>query len=247
MQVVASYGIKGGVGKTSAAVNIAALAALDERRTLLWDLDPQGAAGFLLDVLPKSRGNSLGLLSGQRELDDAIKSTSIEGLDLLPADVSIRAADTALAEGKRPGKQLAKVLKTIRDDYDLVILDCPPGLSLLSENVFDAADVLLVPLIPAPLSLRTYEQLEEFLGKRSGPQPRLAPFFSMVDGRKNLHAEVRDELAQRTQDLLESWIPAASAIERMGQRREPVILSEPTSRAAQAYDDLWWELAAILG
>lgn len=246
MRVLASYGIKGGVGKTSAAVNLAALAAADDRRTLLWDLDPQGAAGFLLDVKPKARSSSLSLLTGQRDLDDAIKATSVDGLDLLPADVSIRGADAALGEARKPGKQLARILKTIRDDYDLVILDCPPGLTLLSENVFDAVDVLLVPLIPAPLSLRTYEQLEEFLGKRQGAKPRLAPFFSMVDGRKRLHAEVRDELERRTPDLLESWIPAASAVERMGLFREPVVISEPSSRAAQAYDDLWWEISALL-
>ena len=246
MQVVATYGIKGGVGKTSAAVNLGALAALNEWRTLLWDLDPQGAAGYLLGVKPKARSSSLGLLTGERDLDDAIKATSVDGLDLLPADVTIRAADNALGEAKKPGKQLARILKTVRDQYDLVILDCPPGLSLLSENVFDAVDILLVPLIPAPLSLRTYDQLEEFLGKVTGGKPRLAPFFSMVDGRKRLHAEVRDELTRRTPDLLESWIPAASTVERMGLTRQPVVLTDPSSRAAQAYDDLWWELSALL-
>ncbi|MEO6712388.1 MAG: AAA family ATPase, partial [Mycobacteriales bacterium] len=180
MRVVATYGIKGGVGKTSAAVNLAALAALNEWRTLLWDLDPQGAAGYLLGAKPKGRGGSIGLLTGERDLDDAIKATSVDGLDLLAADASIRAADTALGGAKKPGKQLARILKTVRASYDLVILDCPPGLSLLSANVFDAVDVLLVPLIPAPLSLRTYDQLEVFLDKSAGPKPRLAPFFSMV-------------------------------------------------------------------
>ncbi|MDQ1709509.1 MAG: chromosome partitioning protein, partial [Frankiaceae bacterium] len=150
-------------------------------------------------------------------------------------------------EAKKPIKALTRILKTVRDDYDLVILDCPPGLSLLSENVFDAVDVLLVPLIPAPLSLRTYDQLVEFLSKASsGTQPRLAPFFSMVDGRKRLHAEVRDELAARTPDLLESWLPAASVVERMGATRQPLVITDPSSRAAQAYDDLWWELAGLL-
>lgn len=246
MKVVATYGIKGGVGKTSAAVNLAALAALNDWRTLLWDLDPQGAAGYLLGAKHKSRGGSLGVLTGERDVDDAIKATHVDGLDLLPADVTIRGADAALGEAKKPHKQLARVLKTVRGSYDLVILDCPPGLSLLSENVFDAVDVLLVPLIPAPLSLRTYDQLVEFLGKVGGATPRVAPFFSMVDGRKRLHAEVRDELAGRTPDVLESWIPATTTIERMGLTRQPVVSTDPSSRAAQAYDDLWWELSALL-
>ena len=246
VRVVATYGIKGGVGKTSAAVNLAALAAAEGRRTLLWDLDPQGAAGYLLRVKPKVKGGSLGLLTGQRDLDEAVKSTSVDGLDLLPADVTIRGADAALEEAKRPEKQLGRLLKTVRDDYDLVFLDCPPGLSLLSENVFAAVDILLLPLVPSPLSLRTYEQLLEFLTALDGPKPRVHPFFSMVDGRKRLHAEVRAELMQRTPSVLTGWVPAASAVERMGLTRRPVVLSEPAGRAAQGYRDLWSELSGLL-
>lgn len=246
MRVVGTYGIKGGVGKTSAAVNLATLAAGDGRRTLLWDLDPQGAAGYLLRVKPKVKGGSLGLLTGHRDLDDAVKSTSVEGLDLLPADVTIREADHVLEDAKRPDRQLGRLLKTVRDSYDVVFLDCPPGLSLLSENVFAAVDVLLLPLIPTPLSLRTYEQLLTFLTDLDGPQPRVHPFFSMVDGRKRLHAEVRAELMRSTTAVLTAWIPAASAIERMALTRAPLVVSEPSSRPAQAYRDLWSELSGLL-
>ena len=198
MKVLATYGIKGGVGKTTTAVNLAALAAMDGLRTVLWDLDPQGAAAFLLKVKPKVKGGSLALLTGDRDLESAAKETGVPGLDLLPADFSIRTADIALDEAKKPERQLGRVLKTIRDDYDLAVLDCPPGLNLLSENVFRAADVLVVPLIPTPLSLRTYDQLLEFLGTVEDAKARVHPFFSMVDGRKTLHAEVRRELLQRT-------------------------------------------------
>lgn len=244
MRVVATYGIKGGVGKTSAAVNLAALAAASGRRTLLWDLDPQGAAGYLLRVKPKVKGGSLGLLTGDRHLTDAARATSVAGLDLLPADVTIRTADTALEDAKKPGRQLGRVLKTVRDDYDLAVLDCPPGLTLLSENVFAAVDVLLVPLVPAPLSLRTYEQLLEFLD--GADRPRVHPFFSMVDGRKRLHADVRAELLRRTTSVLTAWVPAASAVERMSLTREPVVVAEPRSPAAQAYRDLWSEISGLL-
>jgi chromosome partitioning protein len=245
MRVVATYGIKGGVGKTSAAVNLASLAAADGRRVLLWDLDPQGAAGYLLRVKPKVKGGSIGLLMGRRDLDDAVRSTGVDGLDLLPADVTIRAADAVLEDAKKPDRQIGRLLKTVRDSYDVVFLDCPPGLSLLSENVFAAVDVLLVPLIPSPLSLRTFEQLEGFLAE-AGARPRVHPFFSMVDGRKRLHAEVRSELLTRTPAVLTSWVPAATAVERMGLTRRPVVVSEPSSRAAVAYRDLWDELAGLL-
>lgn len=246
MRVVATYGIKGGVGKTSAAVNLAALAAQDGRRTLLWDLDPQGAAGYLLRVKPKVKGGSIALLTGRRDLDDAVRATSVDGLDLLPADVSIRAADTALEDAKKPERQLGRLLKTVRDDYDVAFLDCPPGLSKLSENVFAAVDVLLVPLVPAPLSLRTFDQLEQFLADLDGVRPQVHPFFSMVDGRKRLHADVRAELLRRTPSVLTAWVPAASEVERMGLTRSPVVVSHPASRATQAYRDLWAELSGLL-
>ena len=178
MRVIATYGVKGGLGKTSAAVNLASLAAGDGRRTLLWDLDPQGAAGYLLRVKPKIKGGSIGLLTGRLGLDDAVKATSVDGLDLLPSDVTIRGADAALEDAKKPERQLGRLLRTVRDDYDVVFLDCPPGLSLLSENVFAAVDVLLVPLIPTPLSLRTYEQLETFLGALDGARSRACTRFS---------------------------------------------------------------------
>jgi chromosome partitioning protein len=242
MRILATYGIKGGVGKTSAAVNLATLSALEGRRTLLWDLDPQGAAGFLLRVKPKVKGGSIGLLTGRRDLDDAVKATSVPGLDLLPADVTIRAADSALEDAKRPERQLGRLLKTVRDDYDIAVLDCPPGLSLLSENVFAAVDALLAPIIPTPLSLRTFDQLTAFLDEFEGPRPRVHPFFSMVDGRKRIHADIRAELEQRSTALLSAWIPAASAVERMGLTRQPLVVSDPTSVPAQAYRDLWAEL-----
>ncbi|GAC1444841.1 MAG: AAA family ATPase [Mycobacteriales bacterium] len=243
MQVLATYGIKGGVGKTSAAVNLAALAAADGNRTLLWDLDPQGAAGFLLQVKPKIKGGSAGLLAGRRELDGAIKATAVDGLDLLPADVTARSADRALDEAKRPTRQLAKLLKPLAQSYDLVVLDCPPGLSLLSENVFDAADLLLVPLLPAPLSVRTLAQIQEFLASWEGDRPAVSAFFSMVDGRKSVHTAA---LATPPERVLTAAIPAVSSIERMGVARRPVVLTEPTGRAALAYQALWRQVQTEL-
>lgn len=246
MRVVGVYGIKGGVGKTSTAVNLAALSAQSGRRTLLWDLDPQGAAAFLLQVKPKVKGGSLGLLTGDRELQDAVRATGVEGLDLLPADETIRNADVALDAGKRAEKQLARMLKPVRESYDVVFLDCPPGLTLLSENVFRAADVLLVPLIPTPLSVRTYEQLLAFLDALDGHRPRVHPFLSMVDGRKKVHAELHAELLRRTTTVLTAWVPASSAVERMAVRRSPLVVSEPRLPVAQAYRDLWQELSGLL-
>ena len=242
MKVVATYNIKGGVGKTSAAVNLATLAARDGLRTLLWDLDPQGAATFLLRVKPKVRGGAKKLIAGKSDPDDLIKGSDTEGLDLLPADFSYRHMDLALDRAKKPATRIARVLDPLAGEYDLAILDCPPSISLVSESVFEAADALLVPLIPATLSLRTFDQLTKFVAGRVDHRPEIVAFFSMVDGRKKLHREVIDSMRERHHGIASAAIPARAEIENMGIERGPVADFAPRGKAAQAYAALWAEL-----
>ncbi|MGH9187557.1 MAG: ParA family protein [Acidimicrobiales bacterium] len=246
MKVLATYNIKGGVGKTSAAVNLAALAARDGLRTLLWDLDPQGAATFLFRVKPKVRGGGRRLVRRRTDPGDLLKGTDIEGLDLLPADFSYRHMDLVLDGAKRPTRQLARVLAPLADDYDLVVLDCPPSISLVSESVFEAADALLVPLIPATLSLRTYDQLVDFVANEVARPPEIVAFFSMVDRRKRLHREVVASLPAERTGIADAAVPAATEVERMGLHRTPVADYAPRSTAARAYADLWTEVRARL-
>jgi cellulose biosynthesis protein BcsQ len=246
--VLATYNIKGGVGKTSAAVNLAYLAAEEGRSTLLWDLDPQGASTYLFRIRPKVRGGGRRLLRGKSDVAALIKGTDREGLDLLPADFSYRHMDLALDSFKRPTRRLARVLEPLRGEYDYVFLDCPPSISLVSESVFEAADVLLVPIIPATLSSRTFEQLEELLnGEGSAAGPEILAFFSMVDGRKRLHREVMERLRARWGAVLEAAIPASAEIERMGLRREAVVAYAPGGKAALAYRMLWAGVCERLG
>jgi chromosome partitioning protein len=240
-QVLATYNIKGGVGKTSAAVNLAYLAARDGARTLLWDLDPQGASTFLFRVKPKVKGGAGKLVSGKSDVDALIRATDHERLDLLPADFSYRHMDLALDDTKRPTRRLRRVLEPLADDYEYIFLDCPPSISLVSESVFDAADALLVPLIPATLSSRTFEQLRALL-EDSKRRPRLLAFFSMVDGRKRLHAEVMEQLAAEYPEVLRTAIPGAADVERMGLHRTVLTEFAPRGRAARAYESLWTEV-----
>ena len=240
--VVALYNIKGGVGKTSTSVNLAWLAAEGGARTLLWDLDPQAAATYLLRIKPKVRGGARKLVSGKTDPASQLKGTDHELLDLLPADFSYRNMDLELGEVKRPTRGLARVLKPLAADYEYVFLDCPPAISLASESVFGAADVLLVPLIPSPLSLRTFDQLHTFVTSEVRKPPRILVFFSMVDGRKRLHREVIEELSASHPGVLASAIPAAADIERMSVSRRVIAQTAPRSRAGQAYDALWAEL-----
>ena len=240
-RVLATYNIKGGVGKTSAAVNLAYLAARGGARTLLWDLDPQGGSTYLLRVKPKVRGGGGKLVRGKSNVATRIKGTDYDGLDLLPADFSYRHMDLALDATKKPTRRLKRVLAPIAADYDYIFLDCPPSISLVSESVFEAAHALLVPLIPATLSSRTFEQLSELVPEDT-PSLQVLAFSSMVDGRKRLHREVMERLSANPR-VLRTAIPAAADVERMGQHRAAIALFAPRSRAALAYEALWAEIS----
>ena len=244
MRVLASYNIKGGVGKTAAAVNLSHLAARDGLRVLLWDLDPQAAASFLLRIKPRVRGGGKALIRGRAAIDDAIKGTDFDGLDLLPADFTYRNLDLVLDAAKQPARRLGRLLAPLAGEYDLVMLDCPPGISLLSENVLHAAGTLLVPLIPTTLSVRTLDQLTEFIAGLRAPRPEALAFFSMVDRRKRLHLEIAQRLPKEREDVAATVIPALSVIEQMSTQRAPVTAFAPRSLAARSYQRLWAEVAA---
>jgi cellulose biosynthesis protein BcsQ len=247
MKVLAAYNIKGGVGKTAAAVNLAALAAHDGLRTLLWDLDPQGAASFLLRVRPKVKGGGRKLVRGRSELPDLLRGTDVEGLDLLPADFSYRHLDLALDDTKRPTRQLSRLVSPLAEHYDLLLVDCQPSISLVSESVFDAADALVVPMIPTPLSLRTFDQLVDYVRAEVQRQPEIVGFFSMVDRRKRLHRDLVASLPKERKEVAPVAIPAATEVEQMGVQRQAVVDSAPTSRAAIAYRELWAEVRTRTG
>ena len=236
-RVLATYNIKGGVGKTSAAVNLATLAARDGAPTLLWDLDPQGASTYLFRVRPKVKGGGNKLVRGKSDIDALIKGTDTDGLDLLPADFSYRHLDLALGDAKKPTSRLGTVLAPLQSEYEYTFLDCPPSISLVSESVFEAADALLVPIIPATLSSRTLEQLHSVLASDA----QVLGFFSMADRRKKLHRELMDSL-RAEHDLLDTVIPTSAEVERMGAHRAAIVDFAPRSRAARAYADLWEEV-----
>jgi chromosome partitioning protein len=246
MTVVAAYNITGGVGKTSVSVNLAWLAAEGGARVLLWDLDPQGAATYLLRIKPKVKGGGRRLVHGKSDPAALLKGTDHERLDLLPADFSYRNMDLALDATKRPTRRLARLLEPFAGEYDYVFLDCPPAISLASESVFAAADVLLVPLIPSPLSLRTFEQLRRFVTDEVPAPPRILAFFSMTDRRRRLHQSVVEELSG-IDGVLHTAIPSASDVERMAVERRVLADFAPNGRAGRAYAQLWEELRGRLG
>jgi chromosome partitioning protein len=247
MKIIAVTNIKGGVGKTTTAVNLSYLCAAGGRATLLWDLDPQGAATYTLRGEPLERASPKKLLSGKRHLPELILSTGYPGLDLLPADFTYRNFDVHLSDRKRPTEQLLKMSRSLREVYSTLFLDCAPGISLLSENVLRAADAIIVPLVPTPLSVRMLTQLRDFIVGEGWMDLTLLPFFSMVDRRKSLHHDVMASTREQFPAILATEVPYWSEIERMSLRRAPLPAFAPNSAGAQIYAALWAEVTARMG
>ncbi len=246
MKILASYNLKGGVGKTTAAVNLAYLAARDGHRTLLWDLDPQAAATYMFRVKPKVKGGGPKLVRGKRPILDAVKASDFDRLDVLPADFTYRHMDIDLNARPKPDQTLRRLLRPLAREYDLVVLDTPPSLSLVSENVLYASDLVLVPLIPTVLSVRTFDQLSEFVDGMGKRKPKLRGYFSMLDRRRKLHREVLADLPVSRRRMSSTAIPAASAVEQMAVRRSPLVEFAPRSPAALAFVELWQEASTAL-
>jgi cellulose biosynthesis protein BcsQ len=247
MTTLALYSNKGGVGKTATAVNLAYLAARSGKTTLICDLDPQASTTFYFRVKPRLKRDAQGLRRSGKPVDRSIKGTDYDNLDILPADFSHRNLDITFDRLKQRKQRLDIILEPLRDEYDLIILDCPPTINILAENIFSASDILLVPLIPTTLSARTFTQLLAFLKENRRNAAQVFAFFSMVDQRKNMHLDMMQSLRTEYDGFLESSIPYRSQIEQMGIYREPVAAFAPNSDAAQAYEALWGELALRFG
>ena len=247
MKILASYNIKGGVGKTAAAVNLAFLTAAEGRRCLLFDLDPQGAASFYFRVKPKLKGGGQKLIRGKRSLDHWIRGTDFENLDLLPADFSYRNLDLFLDQTKRPTRRIRKLLGSLEGEYEVIYIDCAPSISLVSESVFRASDALVVPTIPTPLSLNTLDQLVRHLRREELDELPVLPFFSMVDRRKALHRRTIAESNSAACPFLETQIPYSSLVEQMGSRRAPVQSFAPLSAPSRAFSELHQEIMLRIG
>lgn len=240
---MAVFSIKGGVGKSTIAVNLAHAAATSGgRRTLLWDLDSQGAATYLLKLAPRAGVKARSAVTGDTRLADLVLESEFPNLHVLPADRSLRRVEGDLAQTDKL-KLLKKHLKALASDYDRVIIDCPPGLSELSDRLFRAVDLIVLPIIPSPLSDRAADQLRAELQKSHAGRPPLLPLWSLADRRRKLH---RDTIATHP-----DWpvIPYASAIESMAVHQSPVATQQPASPAARAFASLWSrvEMALLKG
>jgi chromosome partitioning protein len=245
MRSFATYSIKGGVGKTTAAVNLAWTAAEAGTRVLVWDLDPQGAASWMLRVEATVKGGAERLVGKRGELARHLRASAHPSVDVMPADFSLRHLDVELDDLTHPVRRLRALLDALDDRYDLAILDCPPSISLASESVFAAVDALVVPTIASTLSVRALLQLRDVLA--TWPEaPIVLPFVSMFDQRRTVQRATLDVLRRDVAGLARSVIPAAAVVERMADAREPLAQLAPRAAATLAFRALWDEIAELL-
>ncbi|MDF7801242.1 AAA family ATPase [Pontiellaceae bacterium B1224] len=242
MKIVACYSNKGGVGKTATSVNLAYACAQRGYRTLLCDLDPQGASGFYFRVKPSAKLKEQRFFKDTERFIKAIRASDFEDLDLLPANMTFRDFDIFLSRMKHSRSRLNKALDSVNHQYDVILLDCPPNISLLSENIFKVAHKIVVPVIPTTLSERTLEQLYDFFKDKGYAKNKILPFFSMVQRGKSLHVETMERLRKNHKKILKAEIPFSTHIEKMGIHRAPALSFAGRKPAVQSYETLWAEV-----
>jgi chromosome partitioning protein len=237
MRILAFAAVKGGVGKTTAAVNVAAAAALQGLRSVVWDLDPQAAACHLSGVEPLTQPPPRSGLF-RRPGHHRPMATAVNGLAVIPA-ITTLAAGATLADTKH----LGRVIAAEHGNFELLVLDLPAGVDSAVTAAVGVGAEVVVPIVPSMLAVRSFEQFADFVVRSDRSGTRVRGFVSMVDPMLARHAAFVSDLRADRSDILSTWIPQTVEIERACERRQPVAVAFPGGRAAAAFNDLWKELS----
>jgi len=249
-RVVAVANQKGGVGKTTTAVNLAACLAAVGKRVLLFDLDPQANATSGLGLEKTEGASAYRPLLGEGTLLDKIKNTALERLDIIPSEVDLCGADLELARGENHLQRVAQALQPVLDTrrFEVVMIDCPPSLGILTLNAFAAADGLLVPLQCEYYALEGISMINRILAqlRDTGVNPRLqllGVLMTMFDARTNLSHQVVSEVRLHFADLVfDTVIPRTTRLAEAPSFGKPIIHYDKYSAGAAAYEVLAQEV-----
>lgn len=249
MKKIAVYNIKGGVGKTTTSVNLACLLARQGLSVLLWDLDAQGGSSYFFQLQHKNAGQLQRLFDNRSNIYDLIQSTGSYQIDVIAndsefSDLNMQQVSRMTALSYTNFEIIDLALHELKDDFDVCIVDCPPGKSLLHENVFRAMDLMVVPNIPAPLSIYCNEMLLELLSKISNLRMSVLSFYNMVQVNKKMHHQYVFGSKESSEGIrqLNNYIPFYSEIEQITATRQSIFHQLKAAKSNAYYQFLWQEI-----
>ncbi|MDI9365294.1 MAG: AAA family ATPase [Flavobacterium sp.] len=251
MKIIAIYNIKGGVGKTTTTINLACLLAKINLSVLVWDLDAQGGTSYFFGKEHYNINKTVKLFNGYISIYDAIQPADSYHIDIIPndpifSDFSISNASPLTRLDFLNNELVKNVLEKVADDYDVVIIDCPPGRFAIHDNVFQCTDLLLIPNIPAPLSMYCNSTLTEALQKLTRSKAKTYSFYNMVQPSKKLHkfymAQTKDAM-----EHLQYYIPFYSEIEIIVHDKVSLFHQLKDSKSIIHYENLWDEICDKMG